>query len=279
MKKELRINEIINGDCLKELRKFPDASINLIVTSPPYADRRKKDYDGVAPEKYVEWFLPISQEFYRVLKPNGSLILNMKENVVNGERHTYVLDLILEIKKQGWIWTEEYIWHKKNAFPGKWPNRFRDSWERCLHFTKNKKFKMCQDSVKEPIGDWAKKRLQKKYTNDEVRTMSKTQSGFGRRVANWSGKRKVYPSNVIHFATVSSNKNHSAVFPERLPDWFIRLFTKKGDIVLDSFIGSGTTALAALKLSRNFIGIERNKKYFLSAKKRVNILKKELKKY
>ncbi|MBU2052834.1 MAG: site-specific DNA-methyltransferase [Nanoarchaeota archaeon] len=277
MKKELRINKIINGDCLKELKKFPDDSINLIVTSPPYADRRKKDYDGVAPEKYVEWFLPISQEFYRVLKPNGSLILNMKENIVNGERHTYVLDLILEIKKQGWIWTEEYIWHKKNAFPGKWPNRFRDSWERCLHFTKNKKFKMYQDNVKEPIGDWAKKRLQKKYANDDIRTMSKTQSGFGRRVANWSGKRKVYPSNVIHFATVSSNKNHSAVFPERLPDWFIRLFTKKGDIVLDSFVGSGTTALATLKLDRKFIGIERNKKYYLSAKRRINMLKKELK--
>ena len=276
MKKELKLNKIINGDCLKELKKFPDNSINLIVTSPPYADRRKKDYDGVAPEKYVEWFLPICKEFYRVLKPDGSLILNMKENVVDGQRHTYVLDLILEIKKQGWIWTEEYVWHKKNAFPGKWPNRFRDSWERCLHFTKNKKFKMYQDNVKVPIGDWAKDRLKKKYANDDIRHMSKTKSGFGRKVANWADRKKVYPSNVIHLATVSSNKNHSAVFPEALPTWFIKLFTRKGNVVLDPFIGSGTTALASMKLGRNFIGIERNKKYYISTRNSINKLKKEL---
>ena len=73
------------------------------------------------------------------------------------------------MKKQGWLWTEEYIWYKKNSFPGKWPNRFRDAWERCLHFTKNKKFKMNQDDVMVPMGEWAKTRFNSLSNEDKIR--------------------------------------------------------------------------------------------------------------
>lgn len=121
--------EIKHGDCLDVLTDYPDNTFDLIVTSPPYADKRKSTYGGVAPEKYVEWFLPRSEQFLRVLKPTGTFILNIKEKAENGERHTFVLELILELRKQGWLWTEEFIWHKKNSYPGKWPNRFRDSWK------------------------------------------------------------------------------------------------------------------------------------------------------
>ena len=134
------INKIIEGDCEKVLQSVPDNSIDLIVTSPPYADRRIGTYGGVHPDRYVEWFLPKSSEFLRVLKPTGTFVLNIKERVANGERHTFVLELILALRQQGWLWTEEFIWHKKNSYPGKWPNRFRDSWERCLQFNKDKKF-------------------------------------------------------------------------------------------------------------------------------------------
>ena len=143
----LNESQIINGDCLEMLKLLPDNSVDLIITSPPYADQRKSTYGGVKPEQYVEWFLPIAQQLLRVLKQSGSFVLNIKEKVVNGERHTYVLELILALKKQGWLWTEEYVWHKKNSFPGKWPNRFRDGWERCLHFNKTKKFNMYQETV------------------------------------------------------------------------------------------------------------------------------------
>ena len=130
--------QIFQADCLDILPKLKDRSVDLIVTSPPYADQRKETYGGVHPDKYVEWFLPIAAELKRVLKTEGSFILNIKERVVKGERHTYVLELIMALRKQGWLWTEEYIWHKRNSYPGKWPNRFRDGWERCLHFTKDK---------------------------------------------------------------------------------------------------------------------------------------------
>jgi site-specific DNA-methyltransferase (adenine-specific) len=84
---------------------------------------------------------------------------------------------------------------------------------------------------------------------------------FGKNVSNWVGKDMVYPSNVLHLATESSNKNHSAVFPESLPEWFIKLFTKEGDYVLDPFLGSGTTCRVASRLNRNSIGIEILKEY------------------
>lgn len=89
------------------------------MTSPPYADQRKEVYGGIHPDHDVDWFLPISEELKRVLKSSGSFILNIKERVVNGERHTYVIDLILAMRQQGWLWTEEYVWHKKNCYPGK----------------------------------------------------------------------------------------------------------------------------------------------------------------
>jgi len=119
---------IIEGDCLDILvNDLKPHSVNLIVTSPPYADQRKKNYGGVSPQDYVEWFLPRSELFKTVLTKDGSFVLNIKEKAIKGERHTYVIELILALKKQGWRWVEEYCWHKKNSFPGKWPNRFRDS--------------------------------------------------------------------------------------------------------------------------------------------------------
>ena len=259
---EGEINQLLWGDCLKILPHYPDRCVNLIVTSPPYADSRKNTYGGIHPDHYVEWFLPIAEQLFRVLADDGSFILNIKEKAINGERHTYVLELILALKKQGWLWTEEYIWHKKNCAPGKWPNRFRDAWERCLQFNKHKKFKMNQEAVMVPMGDWAKTRLNKLGENDQVRFNSQVGSGFGKNIANWVGRDLAYPSNVLHLATECGNKNHSAAFPKSLPSWFIKLFSDPGDLILDPFVGSGTTCLAAYELQRHYLGIELKEEYY-----------------
>jgi len=261
VQKYINLNEIICGDCLDVMRKMPDGYVDLVVTSPPYADNRKNTYGGISPDGYVEWFTPISREILRILKDTGTFIINIKEKVVNGERSTYVLELILEMRKHGWLWTEEFIWHKKNSFPGKWSNRFRDSWERCLQFNKSKNFAMYQDAVKVPIGSWAQSRLKNLSETDLIRDNAKNNSGFGKKVANWLNKDMVYPTNVLHLSTECSNKNHSAAFPEELPSWFIKLFSKENDIVLDPFVGSGTTAVAAKKLNRNYIGIDVVREY------------------
>ena len=254
--------KLILGDCTQELKKLDDSSIDLIFTSPPYADQRKNTYGGIHPDKYVEWFLPISKELLRVLKPTGTFILNIKERVVDGERHTYVMELIRAMRKQGWLWTEEFIWCKKNSYPGKWPNRFRDSWERLLQFNKKNRFKMFQEAVMVPMGDWAKTRLRNLSPTDKIRDESKVGSGFGKNVSNWLGRNKVYPTNVLHMATECNNKSHSAAFPESLPEWFIKLFTEGKDWVLDPFMGSGTTIKVAQRLRRNSIGIEIQPRYY-----------------
>lgn len=263
-------SDVILGDCLDVLKKIDANSINLIITSPPYADQRKNTYGGIPPDKYVEWFLPISKELLRVLKPRGTFVLNIKERAANGERHTYVMELIIAMRKQGWLWTEEFIWHKKNCYPGRWPNRFRDAWERLLQFNKQKKFDMYQDEVMVPMGDWAKIRLKNLSETDMRRDNSRVGSGFGKNISKWVGRQMAYPSNVLVMATETSNKKHSAVFPKELPGWFIKLFTKPNDIVLDPFLGSGTTSVAAFELDRNSIGIEIQSEYYQLAIKNIN---------
>ncbi len=261
------VNKIICGDCEAVLKDLPDNCIDLIFTSPPYADSRKDTYGGVHPDEYVEWFLPKAKEFFRVLKPTGTFVLNIKEKAVNGERHSYVLELILEMKKQGWLWTEEFVWHKKNSYPGKWPNRFRDAWERCIQFNKKKRFNMYQEEVMVPVGSWAKDRLKNLSDVDKRRDESRVKSGFGKNISNWVGRDKAYPTNVIHMATECGNRNHSAAFPSALAEWFIKLFTEEGDLVLDPFSGSGTTPIMSKQLQRQYIGVDIKEEYCEKAEK------------
>jgi site-specific DNA-methyltransferase (adenine-specific) len=261
--------DVYLGDSKDILKDLSENSVDLIVTSPPYADQRDGTYGGIRHDKYVDWFLPISEQLLKVLKPTGTFILNIKEKVVNGERSTYVMELILAMRKQGWLWTEEFIWHKKNCYPGKWPNRFRDAWERLLQFNKEKKFHMYQDEVMVPMGDWSKSRLKNLSETDKIRDNSKVGSGFGKNISNWLTRDKAYPTNVLHLATECSNKNHSAAFPEELPEWFIRLFTKENDVVLDPFMGSGTTLFVANRMNRNSIGIDNVPEYYEMVKKQI----------
>src|ERR1044072_4351712 len=249
-------NRIYKGDCFELIKELPDHSIDLIVTSPPYGNRRKATYGGIDPDQYVAWFLPLGLQLHRVLKPSGSFILNIKENVVDGERHTYVLELILALRRQGWLWTEEYVWCKETCMPGRWPNRFRDAWERLLHFTKIKQFKMYQTAVKVPVSPATIARGLCLSESDHRRHNSQVECGFGFTMVNCTGRQLVLPSNVLHLAAQTTNRGHSAVFPEALPEFFIKLFTEEDDVVLDPFAGSGTTCHVANRLGRQFVGFE-----------------------
>ena len=250
------------GDCLDVMWTFPSGSVDLIFTSPPYANARAKTYGGIDPDDYVEWFLPRAEEMKRLLKPTGSLVINIKEKVVDGQRHTYVLDLIKALKDDaGLFWCEEYIWHKSTSMPGYWRNRFRDSWERLLHFTIDGFPKINQEAVMVPAGEDVRYRVSESrdipYT-DTIRRRSASGAPFGVNRMNWRGREMVNPGNVLHGSPVTRNTGHSAAFPEWLPEWFIKLFTDPGDVVLDPFLGSGTTYRVAQRMGRVPVGIEIN---------------------
>ena len=150
----------------------------------------------------------------------------------------YVLDLIAHLKKEiGYLWIEEYIWHKTTSMPGKWKYRFRDAWERIIHFAKSKDIKMNQQAVMQPVSDWTQQRLTNMSKNDLSRQKSSTNPKAGRRISAWVGRDKVYPSNVLHRPPICHNTGHSAAFPDWLPEFFIELFTDSGDVVLDPFSG------------------------------------------
>lgn len=121
-----------------------------------------------------------------------------------------------------------------------------------------------------PMGDWAGMRLKSLGKNDVIRYDSQVGNSFAKNIANWKDRDKAYPTNVLHMATECGNKNHSATFPYALPEWFIKLFTNVGDVVLDPFVGSGTTIEAAHTLHRIAIGIDVQKEYVAMSKTKLS---------
>lgn len=263
-------NKIILGDSREVLKSYSDGFFNLIITSPPYADARKGHYESIHPKDFPDYFLTFHEEFWRVLADDGSFILNIKDKVVDGIRDRYVWKTVMALSEKGWLCIDDYLWVKPNAMPGYWPNRLRDEWEYCFHLTKNKKFKMIQEAVKKPIGDWAPKRLEKLNGKSTERHNSENDSGFGRDLTKWQGKETVLPGNVVSVPLVGKNMGHPAVFPVGLPEFFINLFTEEYDNVLDPFCGSGSTGIAAKKLGRNYVLIDLKDEYIEVANNRVD---------
>ena len=254
--------EIYLGDSREILKGFSDGHFNLIVTSPPYADARKNHYNSIKPDHYVEFLLSFHNELWRVLANDGSFVLNVKDKVVNGVRNRYVWQTIEALSELGWRCVDDYLWVKPNAMPGYWNNRLRDEWEYCFHMTKQRRFVMYQDAIRKPIGDWTEKRLAKLTGKSNGRHNSENNSGFGRDLRNWVNKETVLPGNTVSVPLVGKNMGHPAAFPVGLPEFFIKLFTKEGDSVLDPFAGSGTTGVAAENLSRNVVLVDSERDYY-----------------
>lgn len=262
--------EVYQGDSRLILPTIPDGYFNLIVTSPPYADARKKHYDSISTKEYPDFFKTFHKQLWRVLADDGSFVLNIKDKVVDGVRDRYVWKTVMALAELGWHCVDDYLWIKPNAMPGYWPNRLRDEWEYCFHFTKQKKFKMYQSQVKKPIGDWAPKRLNKLNGKSAERHNSENESGFGRDLRKWVNKDSVLPGNTISVPLVGKDMGHPAVYPVGLPEFFIKLFTKENDFILDPFAGSGSTGIAGYELGRNVVLIDNNTKYIETMKKRLD---------
>ncbi len=261
--------QIIFGDSREVLKNYISAA-DLIVTSPPYADARKKHYDSIAPTDFPDWLQTFHEPFWHCLKDDGSLVINIKDKIVDGVRHRYVWKAIEKLAENGWFCIEDYIWHKPNPMPGFWPTRLRDGWEYCFHLAKTKTPFINQQNVAVPVGDWVNKRLQKLGENDLARHNSVNESGFGRDISKWVGKETVLPSNVLSIPLVGKNKGHPAVFPVELPAFFIKLLSRENQLIIDPFAGSGSTGIAALLNNRNCLLIDNNMEYCHLAQERLH---------
>lgn len=251
---------IIAEDCRKELANL-NGIVDLIVTSPPYADARKSHYDSIHPDNFSEWFRTFHEPFWNALKQTGSLVLNIKDKVVDGVRHRFVWQTIEMLSSLGWFCIDDYIWRKPNPMPGHWPTRLRDGWEYCFHLAKCKRPYIDQDAVRKPIGEWAKARLSNLSENDLTRQNSVNKSGFGRNISQWVDKKTVLPSNVLTIPLIGVNKGHPAVFPPELPAFFIKLLCPRGGLVVDPFAGSGSTGIASMELGKDCVLIDNNMDY------------------
>lgn len=272
---------------------MPNDFVDLVITSPPYANARQKMYGGINPDKYIEWFKPIAQEIYRILVPTGSFILNVGDNTIDGETHLYTFELPIMMKRElGFKFIDPLIWHKKTTPPGKFNNRFKDAWEFCYHFSKQIKIKFNPRSVAKPASEVSKARylrhkdshILKSQTGSGFNNPSKNgrrerqnNSGFGTDDYRLNMLEEALPSNVLHISPETMNVGHPAPYPTSLPAFFIKAFTDENDLVYDPFFGSGTVGEVAIRSNRNWMGSEISPEYVELANKRIKPYLNQLK--
>lgn len=285
--------EIIIGDSFEEIKKLPDNSVDLVLTSPPYADILSygKNVSTKKPDDYVDWILPLFKEIVRVLKPSGSFILNIGDKCEGGLRSTYVFDLVSRTAKETKLKLyDTYFWYKKNGIPNGGSKRVRNNTEYIFHYCKDpKSLKFNMKNVMEEPKESSNERYKHEMTDqqgivvDGVRVrkkvlfrQSKIQKEDGTSESVYVYKdapEKVRPDNVRRFPTASASRDntikHPAPFHKELPLYYIKMLTDVGDIVVDTFSGIGTTGIACKELDRNYIGFEMNEIYAKFSRERI----------
>ena len=218
------------------------------------------DFNGIHPDKYVEWIMPFILEIERTLASDGSFILNVNDKVIDGFRHPYVFDLIHNIHKNTSLkMFERLFWNKGKYLPH--PKRFGDKIEYLFWFVKSKQFKFNIDEMRRPYDPKSINRMKnpiKKRFNRTEENQDATE------YKEWKpNPLGALPSTLVEIGSVSQRKSqkHTAMFPEKLCEYFIKGSTNEGDLVCDIFSGSGTTCISAKKLKRTFIGMEISKFY------------------
>jgi site-specific DNA-methyltransferase (adenine-specific) len=269
------INNISLGDCFEAIDNIQDSTVDLCLTSPPYANVKSYGCNVkiVHPDEYVDWLLPLLHGIHRVLKPTGSLILNINDRIVNKQRHPYVHELIVRaVKETSLRLYDTYTWVKKGTKPTCNTKRLNDWTEHLIHFCKDENHvKWNMDAVREPHNLNTIKRFKSPVSGFELKVDGDGKvTGRSRKIIQLNEKGKT-PCNVFYFPTSAAvrGKIHPATFHIKLPTWFIKTLTDEGDLVLDPFCGTGTTCLAAKALGRRFIGIEISPLYHEDAVKRV----------
>jgi len=276
------VNHIICSDAASALRKLPSACVDCIVTSPPYYGQRDYSTDiqignERSPSEYVTKLVEVFHECHRVLSESGTLWLNLGDKYKNGHLLGMPWRVAIALQDKGWILRSDIIWHKTNATPSSVSTRPTPDHEYLFFFSKNHKYYYDADAIREPH-----------ITFTERSKMKGGRGHFG-RLSGTPEKGKFGGNSNLHkarwdqaFHPLGRNKRtvwsiplskyreaHFAVFPEKLIEPAIIAGCRLGGIVLDPFLGSGTTAIVAIRLGRYFIGIDSNREYCNMAEKRI----------
>jgi DNA modification methylase len=262
------LNKIYQGDSLELLKKLPDNSIDLVITSPPYSSMKTYiNFKGILADDYVDWFIPYCKEIERVIKPTGSFILNINDKVENGFRHPYVFDLISRLHREtGLKMFERLFWNKMKSLPNR--SRFGDRIEYLFWFAKSKNFYFNIDEMRTEYSEKSIKRMKKPLKKRYARTDNDDNLDY----KDWAPNPKgALPTTIVNISSESKRiaDNHVAVYPVDLVKYFIGGATKEGDVVLDPFMGTGTTGVAASIMGRNYIGFEMQSDYIKLAESRI----------
>lgn len=264
------------ADSLRFMERLPSDSVDLVVTSPPYALHFKKEYGNASQDDYLGWFLPFAKEIRRILKPSGSFVLNLGGTWQAGApvRSLYHFRLVIALCDElRYFLAQEFFWYNpaKMPAPAEWVNvrriRVKDSVEYIFWFTKD------------PFAKANNRRILQEYSPDMKRLIRKgvkattRPSGHVIRETFASDQGGAIPANFIQCGNNESNsayirgtkaagsRVHPARFPADLPRFFIQFLTELGDLVLDPFAGSNTTGAVAEELGRKWISCELNSEY------------------
>ncbi len=287
---ELGPHRVICGDSTKRgtyERLLGSEKVNLVFTSPPYAEQRREEYGGIPTEEYPEWFAKVAECVREYLKPNGSFFVNIKEHVEDGERTLYFFETIKRLRSMGWRYVDRFIWYKRGGLPTGTEGRLKDEFEDIhwlalsgdvdlvvrlldeegIKILKTNSFEglVFVDSYTEIYHFALEKKI--KWRPRAVGKVGKSFSSRSRirktlnknvSTPRIEQERRgiVLPSNVLQIKPNTEKWGHPAMFPVELPAFFIRLTTEKGDIVMDIFNGAGTTLMASHQLGRTYRGIE-----------------------
>jgi site-specific DNA-methyltransferase (adenine-specific)/site-specific DNA-methyltransferase (cytosine-N4-specific) len=278
------MDTIVQSDCVEFCNSLGAESVDLIFTSPPYSQKPRsyENSDPIKADDYVGWFLPKIAAFKRVLKPTGSFVLNISDSIVDGEIHPFLDELKTAIRKE-FRYLEDFLWVKTNPVPNA-PVGYRPLrvYEHCFWFSKTKDYHWYADQIRKPYSEGTLARYNREYNVSgtsslyfsEDKAHKNVKYAGGEMEQDWNGVKPnplgASPANIVVGSKYSGRSlGHPAVFPEYLPKFFIESMTKPGDIVLDPFMGSGTTAVVCQKLDRHFLGCDASQVYVDIALKRL----------
>jgi DNA modification methylase len=271
------------GDSLELIKYIQDNSINLILTSPPFALTRKKEYGNESAENYIEWFLPFADEFKRILTDNGSFVLDLGGAYLPGNpiRSIYQYELLVRLCKEVGFFLAQEFYHYNPArlpTPAEWVTirriRVKDSVNVVWWLSKTPNPKADNRKVLKPYSESMKQLLKNGY-KAKIRP-----SGHDISDKFQKDNQGAIPPNLLEIANTESNsaylrrckeagiKPHPARFPQGFAEFFIKFLTDENDIVLDPFAGSNTTGFVAENLQRQWISFEINENYLIGSRYR-----------